>query len=213
MHCEDRPQGCRSIAGCVSSWRTLVRSPGQTRGGPHDVLHLRGEPGVAFDTSTGASSPAVAQAYTYMDGPRTDVNDHTYLWHTESGLVRRSRDALGAETFIQYGAAFPALPTQVVGPSGQISRARYDSRGRVDSMTVVNPLGDGRDVLTRVSYDQPLSCLGHEQRITQDAPSPRKGPTGGPAVQARGFRARLPRHDRLRCIRRVERTDACERQN
>jgi RHS repeat-associated protein len=109
--------------------------------------------GVALENATGAASAPVSQAHTRMDGPRTDVADVTLLWPSAAGVVKRVRDPLGGETFVQHDARWPALPTQVTGPTGRVSRAQYDARGRVEAATVVNPLGDGRDQVTVYAYD------------------------------------------------------------
>ena len=100
------------------------------------------------------TSVGPVQAYTRLDGPRTDVSDHTYLWLDRWGAPVRIRDALGAETVIRRGdAAYPALVTEVVAPGGLRTTAAYDARGRVDRTVVHDPLGDGRGVLTTYAYD------------------------------------------------------------
>ena len=52
------------------------------------------------------------QVYTRIDGPRTDVIDHTVLWLSPTGVVRRVRDPLGGETYLQFDPRFPALATR-----------------------------------------------------------------------------------------------------
>jgi hypothetical protein len=108
--------------------------------------------GVAWKNAVGAASAPAAQVQTVINGPRTDVEDVTGLWLGPAGVVRRVRDPLGGETYVQHDSRWPALPTQVTGPTGRVTRAHYDARGRVDTATVVNPLGDGRDQATTYVY-------------------------------------------------------------
>ncbi|HEX5869327.1 MAG TPA: hypothetical protein VFY65_02865, partial [Longimicrobium sp.] len=118
---------------------------------PGDTIITRFQP--VEDRGFG-TSVALASAYTVLDGPRTDVQDRTYVWHTDRGAPRRIRDALGAETTMVRGdARFPALATEVVAPNGLRSTAVYDVRGRVSESTVHGPLGDGRSTVTRYTYD------------------------------------------------------------
>ena len=105
------------------------------------------------DRGIGTSVP-VATAYTLLDGPRTDVEDRTFIWPAERGAPRRIRDALGGETVIRRtDSRFPALPTEVTSPGGRRSTAEYDSRGRVSRSRVHSPLGDSRAAQTRYAYD------------------------------------------------------------
>jgi RHS repeat-associated protein len=110
--------------------------------------------GVAF---AGAAAPAAAAdarlAYTRIDGPRTDVSDHTLLWLSSTGAVRRVRDAMGGETYVQFDPRFPALATRSLTSTGRQARAHYDAQGRVDTATMVNVVGDGRDHATVYAYD------------------------------------------------------------
>lgn len=100
-----------------------------------------------------ASVPA-AVAYTAYDGPRTDVADHTHFWVDRWGAPTRIRDALGSETSLTRGdARFPALVTRVDAPDGLATLAWYNARGNVDSTKVLDPLGDGRNAVTRYAYD------------------------------------------------------------
>ncbi|HEX6373279.1 MAG TPA: RHS repeat-associated core domain-containing protein [Longimicrobium sp.] len=105
------------------------------------------------DRGLGVSAP-LASTYTLLDGPRTDVNDRTYVWHGDRGAPRRIRDPLGGETVIIRGdPAFPALATEVVAPGGLRTTAVYDARGRVSESVVHGPLGDARRTVTRYAYD------------------------------------------------------------
>jgi RHS repeat-associated protein len=110
--------------------------------------------GVAFAGATGAASTAAAQTYTRIDGPRTDVLDYTWLWLTSRGAVRRVRDALGAETNVQFGdARFPTLATRVVSHTGMVSTATYDQQGRVTSSTVTSAYGGAESTTTTTTWD------------------------------------------------------------
>ncbi|HYR06704.1 MAG TPA: RHS repeat-associated core domain-containing protein, partial [Longimicrobium sp.] len=107
----------------------------------------------------GASVP-LAQAHTLLDGPRTDVTDHTMLWLTSQGAPRRIRDAVGGETILNRADAnFPQLVTSVLGPNARgdslvsKSTAVYDARGRVSRARTVNPLGNGSHIDTWYKYD------------------------------------------------------------
>ena len=109
---------------------------------------------------TSGTSVAVAQTHTLLDGPRTDVADHTLLWLTARGAPRRIRDAMGGETVLTRGnSTFPSLVTEVRSPNARgdslvlRSPAVYDARGRVSSSTVVDPLGDGASITTQYRYD------------------------------------------------------------
>ncbi|HYW12266.1 MAG TPA: RHS repeat-associated core domain-containing protein, partial [Longimicrobium sp.] len=110
--------------------------------------------GVAY---AGAAVPAAVDArlaYTHIDGPRTDVNDHTRLWLAPTGAVRRVRDATGAETAVQHGdARFPALATRVDAHTGVVSTAVYDGQGRVLSSTVTGAYGGAESTTTAQVWD------------------------------------------------------------
>ncbi|HEX6037621.1 RHS repeat-associated core domain-containing protein [Longimicrobium sp.] len=115
--------------------------------------------GVSRGTTT-ASSVLVSQAYTLINGPRADVADETRIWVTSRGAPRRIRDAMGGETVLyRTDPNYPSLVTEVRGPNARgdslvvKSRAGYDFRGRVDTTTVVNPLGDGQNLTTTYTYD------------------------------------------------------------
>lgn len=118
---------------------------------PGDTIVRRFEP--VEDRGIGVSV-AQSHAFTLLDGPRTDVIDRTWIWPAARGAPRRIRDAMGGETVITRGDPdFAALATEVVGPGGVRTTAVYDDRGRVSERVVHNPLGDGRSVRTRYTYD------------------------------------------------------------
>jgi YD repeat-containing protein len=111
--------------------------------------------GVAHAPNTTFTSVGASQVYTRLDGPRADVADHTWLWVGRWGAPARIRDAMGGETVITRGdLRFPALATEVVGPSGFRSVVAYDSGGRVVQSTEVNPLGDGVNRTVAYTWDE-----------------------------------------------------------
>jgi RHS repeat-associated protein len=136
-------------AGKLSSARVLMEDPVNPAADPIMGFVAAESRGVAF---AGAPVPAAVDArlaYTQLDGPRTDVADHTRLWLTPSGVVRRVRDPLGAETVVQHGdARFPALPTRVDAHTGVVSTAVYDHRGRAISSTVTGAYGGTESTTT-----------------------------------------------------------------
>jgi RHS repeat-associated protein len=106
------------------------------------------------------SSVPLSHAYTLLDGPRTDVADHTRLWLTTQGAPRRIRDAMGGETLLTRGdGRFPSLVTAVRGPNARgdslvlRSSAVYDTRGRVISDTAHNPVGNGANRVTTYGWN------------------------------------------------------------
>ena len=135
---------------------------------------------------------ALANAHTLLDGPRTDVVDHTRIWVGRWGAPVRIRDALGAETRIRRNdAAFPALATEVVTPAGLRTEARYDARGRVDTTIVYNPLGDGQNAVSTFVYDD-----------RWDAPDTVSTPGVGPVIRNSHTRSNPARGARPRGMRR-----------
>jgi YD repeat-containing protein len=110
--------------------------------------------GVAWRADSTFSSVGVAEAYTRIDGPRSDVLDHTYLWLGRWGAPVRVRDAAGGETRVVRGdVRFPALATEMVGPTGVRTKAAYDSLGLMVADTVFDPLGDGRHSVRKYTWD------------------------------------------------------------
>jgi RHS repeat-associated protein len=106
-----------------------------------------------------AQSVPLAQAYTALDGPRTDVEDRTLLWTDYRGAVRRVRDAMGGETLLTRGdPSFPALVTEVRTSNARgdslvlRTSAAYDARARVTSTTVHDPLGPGTSAVTTYGW-------------------------------------------------------------
>jgi RHS repeat-associated protein len=98
------------------------------------------------------SSVATADVYTKLDGARTDVADHTYLWITRFGAPSRVRDALGNETQIFHeNAVYPGLVTRTIAPNGFTQRVEFTGRGMPRRIISTNARGDGKvDTLTYV---------------------------------------------------------------
>ncbi|HEX8361042.1 MAG TPA: RHS repeat-associated core domain-containing protein [Longimicrobium sp.] len=131
----------------------IASSRMELAGGDSIVTRLTAVESLGFASATGGGAVDTAQAYALLDGPRTDVLDHTKLWLDRWGAPRRIRDALGRETLLARGdPRFPALVTRVVAPNGLTSEAAYTARGLVDSTVVRDPYGDGRNAVTSYAY-------------------------------------------------------------
>lgn len=79
----------------------------------------------------GTAAVALEQAYTKVDGPRTDVGDSTLFWLDRFGAPWRVRNAVGDETLITRDSIWPALAARVQYPSGQVLGATYDTHGNI----------------------------------------------------------------------------------
>lgn len=77
-------------------------------------------------------------AYTLFNASRTDVADETRFWVNALGAPTRIRNAHGRETRLRYHATFPALADSVAMPTGAWTRAKYNSRGLVDTIWTAN---------------------------------------------------------------------------
>jgi RHS repeat-associated protein len=99
-----------------------------------------------------------AQAYTRVDGPRTDVGDSSLFWLSGYGSARRVRNALGHETLVEYGDPnWPGIATRTQQMNGFSTRAWLSAaRSLVDSVTVENPYGDGVNLTTRFEWHTTL---------------------------------------------------------
>jgi YD repeat-containing protein len=107
-------------------------------------------------------------ASTKIDGLRWDVGDTTRVWHTRFGGAQRVRDALGNVTTIYHeNSSFPLLITKTVVPNGFTQRATFTSRGLLDSLIAVDPLGTSTNAVTRYTWHSVFN------RVTQIT-----GPTG-----------------------------------
>jgi RHS repeat-associated protein len=106
--------------------------------------------------AAGAGALDTALVFSLIDGPRTDVVDHTRLWLDRWGAPRRIRNAEGRETVLTRGdPRFPALVTRVRHPNGYEESATYNLRGRVVATRQHAPLEDGDSSVTRYGYDDP----------------------------------------------------------
>jgi RHS repeat-associated protein len=108
-----------------------------------------------------ASGPQLLDSvYTRLDGPR-DVPDTTVFYVTRFGAPREIINALGHRTIIERSDStrFPMLVTAIVQPNGFRTEAAYNARGLLDLTRVINPLGDGRDTVTRYSWDTKWSFV------------------------------------------------------
>lgn len=106
----------------------------------------------AEDRGVAPTSVDTALVFTSINGPRTDVVDVTQVWIDRYGAPRKIRDAVGNETTILRSAAFPALATRTQAPNGLVQEAFYNARGNVEVARTLDPLGDGRNAVTRYVY-------------------------------------------------------------
>ena len=109
-----------------------------------------------------ARAVAVADVMTFVDGPRPDTSalDHTRFWVDRFGAPARIRNALGHETRLTRGdARFPALVTELRGPTGFTTWATYDARGNVGTSTAVKPYADTRDARTTYTWNQKFDLV------------------------------------------------------
>ena len=116
---------------------------------------------------------APATAYTHVDGPRTDVADTTLFWLGRYGAVRQIRDAAWRDTRIVRDApTWPGVATRVERFDGFTQRAFHGAtRALLDSTVIVNPLGDGRNAVTRYEWDAQWDAV--TRVITPEGPSMR----------------------------------------
>ena len=122
--------------GRVSS-HTLTLAGGATITQSYLPMETAGLPA----TTRPAAQP-LDSLFTNIDGPRTDAADVTRVWFTRYGSVARARNPVGRETLASYGnATFPALPTSVRDPNRFVTEAFYNTRGLVDSVRALDPLG------------------------------------------------------------------------
>ena len=109
-----------------------------------------------------ARAVAVANVMTFVDGPRPDTSalDHTRIWVDRFGAPTRIRNALGHETRLTRGdSRFPALVTELRGPTGFTTWATYDGRGNVATSTAVRPYADSRDARTLYAWNQKFDLV------------------------------------------------------
>lgn len=106
------------------------------------------------------SSPRTrSSAYAIVDGPRQDVADVTQYFLNGWGAPTKVVDPTGGVTEIFRGDdRFPGLVTAVRYPAQENGTRRmlvatYDARGNVETVTEIDPYGDGRNATTRYAYD------------------------------------------------------------
>lgn len=95
---------------------------------------------------------ALANAVTFVDGPRTNVGDTTKFYINRYGAPDTVVNAQGQATILTRSTPFPLLPTSVVQPNGFTTKVFYNGRGLVDSTLAINPLGDGQNALTQYKW-------------------------------------------------------------
>lgn len=150
-----------------------------------------------------ATGPWPAQSvHGYVDGPRKDVWDVTYLWLNRFGAPVKITDPLSHSTTVTYGdRRFPGLATRVRHPDGRETSASYDARGNPESVT---------DWSTVASHGRPATTLyrwdPHWDRVVQTTlPEGESTHTG---LDARGRSAWVqPGPDSLRRTRFVYHPD------
>jgi len=92
-------------------------------------------------------------AYVIINGPRRDTTI-TRMWLDRFGEPTKIVNALGFLTILtRADSAHRVLVTQVVAPATDTVRASYDPSGNVVTETAINPLGDGRNAVTRYAWD------------------------------------------------------------
>jgi YD repeat-containing protein len=100
-----------------------------------------------------AISFAADSAFTLLDGPRTDVVDHTRFWVDRFDAPSKIRDALGHETLLVRGdAVFPALVTRIQQSNGFVTEATYNARGNLTHSTQFDPYDTGQNATTTYHY-------------------------------------------------------------
>ena len=104
---------------------------------------------------SGTIAVAPINAFTKLDGPRTDVGDTTLFWLDRFGSPTKTRNALGNETVLMRAEPhFPGLVTRVQSPNGRVLRATYDTlRANVLSSSDSNAYDDGHEAVTRYTWD------------------------------------------------------------
>ena len=90
--------------------------------------------------SCAAGPQLLAQVYTLVDGPRSDVSDVSKFFVNPFGAPDTVINAVGETTRIKrQDARFPMLPTSVVSASGHETRMAYSAMGLPESSTSVDP--------------------------------------------------------------------------
>jgi hypothetical protein len=128
----------------------------------------------AKGAAPGSSPVARDQVYTQYTDPRGNVSK---FWVNQLGAPVRIVNAIEKVTTLRYtDARFPGLPTEVVMPTGLVTRSWYNARGLTDSTTVFAPYGDSRNATTRIDWHPSLAVAtkithpeGDADSLTYDA--------------------------------------------
>jgi RHS repeat-associated protein len=109
--------------------------------------------GVVGATMTAANQ---ADVRTTVDGPRIDVPDITTFYVNAFGAPTQIVDGEGHQTLIDRGdSRWPGLPTQVHTPDGLVTKVIYTTRGNLDTVRVINPMGSNpaQDAITHYHWN------------------------------------------------------------
>jgi len=102
----------------------------------------------------GAAPVPVDSVFVRHTGPR---GFSSRFWLNDLGAPIVVIDPVSRETRVERDPARPGLVVRTTAPNGLVSTAAYDARGNVDSTVSFNPLGDGRNAITR--FDWPREVL------------------------------------------------------
>ena len=96
----------------------------------------------------------VDSVWTWVDGPRSDVPDTTWFslnrWGGPSKIVNALHDSTVVE---RTDSRWPLLPTALIQPNSHRVEARYTSRGLLDTLLDIDPLGDGQVARTHYQWN------------------------------------------------------------
>lgn len=106
-------------------------------------------------------------AYTLIDGPRTDSADVTKIWQDRFGQPVLSQNAHNSSTLYRRGdVRWPGLVTEVVQANGWRVTASYDARGNLAAST---DYGFGGAPTTSYTWDQKWDQLTKIKRPEGDS--------------------------------------------
>jgi RHS repeat-associated protein len=115
---------------------------------------------IGLGTATPKTATDTANVYTSVFGARQFTTGPNFIaqeikyWLDRQGAPRRLVNALGQETFVRReDGEWQSLATELQGPTGFLTRARYDRRGNFIANIAINPLGTGQDAVTRYHYN------------------------------------------------------------
>lgn len=119
--------------------------------------------------SLGLGTQAVnpVDAYTLIDGPRTDSADVTKVWQDRHGQPVLTQNAHNAASLLRRGdTRWPGLVTEVVQANGWRTTASYDARGNLATST---DYGAGGSPTTSYAWDQKWDALTKMKRPEGDS--------------------------------------------